>query len=55
MTFKGHASVRRLVFGVPICVSVAAKETMCRADRYLKTPKPKACDLVAAVNFFYLP
>lgn len=55
MTSKGHASVRGLVYGVPICVSMAVKETMCRADRYLNTPKPNVCDLIPAVNFFYLP
>lgn len=41
MTFKGRASVRRLFCSVLICGGVAANETKCRADRYLKTQKAK--------------
>lgn len=54
MTLKGHASVRRLFYSVPICVSVAVDETKCTADRYLKTPKSNVYDLIMAVNLIYL-
>lgn len=54
MTLKGHASVRRLFYSVPICVSVAVDETKCTADRYLKTQKSNVYDLIMAVNLIYL-
>lgn len=55
VAFSGHASVRGFVHGASSCVSSTVRETTCRADRYLLTPKPNLCDLIAALSCVGFP